>query len=134
MQEFVERIEYGNQNIGKPEEIDRFWLEGELRITPREQIQFLRRLYNNALPFSARSLSIVKDIAIVEQTPDYTLRAKTGVVGSRETTTQIGWYVGYLEQADNVYFFATNIDIHNDRDILTRIELTRRSLGDLGLL
>ena len=135
MQQWVEKANYGNRNIGEPQEIDRFWLEGELRITPQEQIQFLRRLYNNTLPFSERSLSIVKDIAIVEQTPDYTLRAKTGVVGSQdETTPRIGWYVGYLEQADRVYFFATNIDINNDRDILARIQLTRLCMGDLGLL
>ena len=35
MQEFVSKIEYGNQNIGKSADIDRFWLEGELSITPK---------------------------------------------------------------------------------------------------
>ena len=127
MQEFVNRIEYGNQNIGGKEDIDKFWLEGELRITPREQIDFLRRLYQNDLPFSQRTMDLVKDIAIAEQTPDYVLRAKTGLA------SEIGWYVGYLEQNDNVYFFATNLDLNPSIDPAVRLEVTRLCLQDLGL-
>jgi beta-lactamase class D len=135
MQEKVNQIGYGNSNIGSPEDIDKFWLEGELRITPQEQIQFLRRFYNNDLPFSERSLDIVKDIMIVEATPNYTLRVKTGLVGFPPMeNTRISWYVGYLEQNDNVYFFATNIDIRSEDDADKREQLTRRCLEDLQLL
>lgn len=96
MQKWVTQARYGNQKIGGKDDIDKFWLEGELRITPQEQIQFLRRLYNNDLPFSKRSLSIVKDIMLMEQTPDYTIRGKTGWIGFVDNVTpKIGWYVGY---------------------------------------
>jgi beta-lactamase class D len=64
MQKWVTETGYGNQKIGGKEDIDKFWLEGELRITPQQQIKFLRRLYSNDLPFSERSLSIVKDIRL----------------------------------------------------------------------
>jgi beta-lactamase class D len=135
MQTLVRQSTYGNQDIGNPEDIDTFWLTGKLRITPESQIQFLRRLYHNELPFSKRSLSIVKDIMIVEQTPEYTIRAKTGWVGFEDTTKpQIGWYVGYLEKGKEVYFFATNIDIRDDNDPSARIDLTRRCFEDLKLL
>lgn len=135
MQEKVSQIVYGNSKIGNPEDIDQFWLEGELRITPQAQIQFLRRFYNDDLPFSERSLATVKDIMIVEATPDYTLRVKTGLVGFPPIeNTRMGWYVGYLEQNDNVYFFASNIDIDSDDDVNKREELTRLCLKDLQLL
>lgn len=135
MQKWVAQARYGNQKIGSKDDIDKFWLEGELRITPQEQIQFLRRLYSNDLPFSKRSLSIVKDIMVVEQTPDYTIRAKTGWVGFEgNISPQIGWYVGYLEKGKNVYFFATNIDIRNQKDPSARLDLTRRCLKDLAVL
>jgi len=133
MQKLVAQSGYGNKNIGTKEYLDKFWLEGKLRITPQEQIQFLNRLHKNDLPFSKRSLSIVKSIIIVEQTPNYTLRAKTGWVRG-VVTPEIGWYVGYLEQGKNIYFFATNIDIRNKNDTAARIEVTRRCLKDLGLL
>ena len=91
--------------------------------------------WQNELPFSERSLSIVKDILIVEKTPDYTIRAKTGFVGfDGMVKPEIGWYVGYLEKGNNTYFFATNIDIQNPKDVANRIELTRRCFQDLGLL
>jgi beta-lactamase class D len=135
MQKYVTQASYGNQKIGTKEQIDSFWLNGELRIAPLQQIQFLRRLYANELPFSARSISIVKDIMIVEQTPDYTIRAKTGLIGFGDNKVkQIGWYVGYLEKGKNAYFFATNIDIRNPKDVANRKEVTRRCLKTLSLI
>jgi beta-lactamase class D len=136
MQKWVTQAGYGNQKIGNAGDIDKFWLEGELRITPQEQVQFLRRLYKDDLPFSKRSLSIVKDIMIVEKTPEYTIRGKTGWIGfGGNTTPQIGWYVGYIEKGKEVYFFATNIDIRNAKqDPSARVELTRRCFKDLALL
>jgi beta-lactamase class D len=140
MQDFVTKIAYGNQNIGAQEDIDKFWLEGALRITPRQQIDFLRRLQQDDLPFAQRNIDLVKDIAIAkrgrspiaEQTSNYVLRAKTGLATS--VTPQIGWYVGYLEQNDNVYIFATNIDVVSDNDVAARLEVTKLCLQDLGLL
>lgn len=132
MQEFVSKIEYGNQDIGKKEDIDRFWLEGELRITPKQQINFLRHLYSNELPFSQQTIDLVKDIAIAEQTPDYILRGKTGLAIS--VTPNIGWYVGYLEQNNNVYFFATNLEMSSQIPLAARLEVTRLCLQELGLL
>jgi beta-lactamase class D len=132
MQNFVTKIQYGNQNIGAKENIDNFWLEGKLRITPRQQIDFLRRLQQNDLPFAQKNIDLVKDIAIAEQTSNYVLRGKTGWVTS--VTPQIGWYVGYLEQNDNVYFFATNIDVVTEKDVAARLEVTKLCLQNLGLL
>lgn len=135
MKEWVTQVGYGNQQIGEPDEIDQFWLNGKLQSTPKAQIQFLRRLYKNDLPFSERTLTIVKDIMIMEKTPDYTIRAKTGWWGfGDDLKTDIGWYVGYVEKGENVYFFATNIDIRHEKDGSARLELTRRCLQDIGVL
>lgn len=132
MQGWINKVGYGNRNIGTATDIDSFWLQGPLKITPKEQVNFLQRLYQGNLPFSQRTIDIVKDIMILEKTPDYTLRAKTGWL--TRSKQQIGWFVGYLEQNDNVYFFATNIDVNKREDLPARIEITRSSLKDLGLL
>jgi len=135
MQKWVTQVAYGNQKIGGQEDIDKFWLRGELRITPEQQIQFLRLFYNNDLPFSKRSFSIVKDVIILEKTPDYTIRGKTGWVGFDDgVKPQIGWLVGYLEKSKNVYFFATNIEIRSEKDASARMELTRRCFKELAVL
>jgi beta-lactamase class D len=88
MQNFVTQAQYGNRQIGAPDRIDRFWLEGPLQITPKQEIEFLQRLERNNLPFSQRAIDLVKDMMVVEKTPDYTLRGKTGWVDD------VGWFVG----------------------------------------
>lgn len=50
MQGFIDQVGYGNRQIGT--EIDRFWLEGPLQITPKQEIEFLQRFERNDLPFS----------------------------------------------------------------------------------
>ncbi|MFB2970276.1 class D beta-lactamase [Aerosakkonema sp. BLCC-F183] len=132
MQQFIDRVGYGNRQIGTAEQIDRFWLEGPLQITPKQEIEFLRQLEGNNLPFSERTLELVKDIMIVERTPTYTLRGKTG--WANKVNPNIGWFVGYLQQNNNIYFFATNLAMSNANDAPKRLEITRRSLKVLGLL
>jgi beta-lactamase class D len=132
MQEFVRRLEYGNRNASG--RVDNFWLDGTLEISADEQIDFLRRLYNAELPVSRRSIDIVKEIMVMERTPDYTLRAKTGG-GSRGGGKVIGWFVGYVERGENVYFFALNIDGADFASIRERrIQMTRQILASLGYL
>lgn len=132
MQQFVNQVKYGNRQIGTPKQVDRFWLDGPLKITPKQEIEFLQQLEGNNLPFSQPVIDLVKDIMIVERSPIYTLRGKTGSIFSVEPN--IGWFVGYLEQNNNVYFFATNITMPNLEDAAKRLEVTRRSLKQLGLL
>ena len=103
MQYWVALARYGNRKTGGS--IDQFWLQGDLRITPAQQIDFLKRLYLNQLPFSMRNLDIVKKIMVVEQGDGYVLRAKTGWA----VTNSVGWYVGWMEKGNDVYFFSTCI-------------------------
>ena len=131
MQKFITQVGYGNQRIGTDENIDKFWLEGPLQITPKQQIAFLQKVHAGKLPFSQRNLDLLKDIMIIEQTPTYTLRGKTGWVTS--TNPDIGWFVGYLEQNNKVYYFATNIDMPDIKLAADRIKITRRCLEMLGL-
>ncbi len=131
MQKFITQVGYGNQRIGTDENIDKFWLEKPLQITPKQEIAFLQKVHAGNLPFSQRNLDLLKDIMIVEQTPTYTLRGKTGWVTS--TNPNVGWFVGYLEQNNQVYYFATNIDMPNPKLAPARIKITRRCLEMLGL-
>ncbi|BAX80412.1 class D beta-lactamase [Labilibaculum antarcticum] len=129
MKYWVEASNYGNKNINGG--IDVFWLRGDIRISPNQQIDFLKKLYLNQLPFSQKNQEIVKKIMIVDQTANYTIRAKTG--WAVRIDDQIGWYVGYLERAGNVYFFSINIDIKNSNDAAKRKILVSKILDHLQL-
>ncbi len=130
MQAYLDSAGYGNRTMGGP--IDMFWLNGGVRITPREQVKFLVKLYTNRLPFSQRTMSLVREIMIAERTKEYILRAKTGLSGVG--ATEVGWYVGYVERGRDVYFFATELDIRKDDDVRARVELSREILTYLGVL
>lgn len=132
MQQYVDAVGYGNQDISGA--IDTFWLEGGLSISPNEQIDFLKRLYFDDLPFSERSLEIVRDIIVLEETDAYRLSGKSG--WAQRVEPQIGWLVGYVERDDNVYFFATNVEsaAPDERFGNSKFEITDKIIGDLGLL
>jgi beta-lactamase class D len=104
IQYYMDAVKYGNQDA---DGADPFWLNGALKISADEQVEFLRRLYHGDLPFSQRSMEIVKEILLLEATDAYQLSGKTG--SGQIDALYIGWFVGFLEQADNVYFFAANI-------------------------
>jgi beta-lactamase class D len=102
MKYWIDKANYGNRDTTGG--LDKFWLYGGLRITPQQQIDFLQRLHDNTLPFSQRSMDIVKKIMVAKDTSDYILRGKAG--WGMRPNEDIGWYVGYLETNGNVYYFA----------------------------
>ena len=133
MKYWLDKVNYGNADTSGG--IDKFWLSGGLRITPLQQIDLLKRLRNNMLPFSQRSMDIVKNIMIAEGNMDYTIRGKTG--WSSQDNKDIGWYVGYLETKGNVYYFANCIqtaDLNNNNFGKARKEIVYQILNELKLI
>ena len=132
MKKWLDLIGYGNADTSGG--IDMFWLSGGLRITPEQQVLFLKRLYEDKLPFSKRTMDIVKQIMVAKDTATYTLRAKTG--WGDQGGQDIGWYVGYLQTKDNVIFFATCIQRPRSDELgfmRARIEITVAILKELKL-
>lgn len=135
MKEYVAKLNYGNMDISGG--IDRFWLDGAIRISADEQIEFLKNLFNYKLPVSKRNIDIVKDILIKEKTDKYIFSGKTGtnVISNGGAKKNIAWYVGYVEQNDNVYFFALNFDSDKwDGLYEARVDITQKILNHFGLL
>ncbi len=130
MQHWVHQAGYGNTDIGGG--IDTFWLEGDIRITTLQQIDFLRRFYHQTLPFSQKTQATVKRMMIREQTDTYTLRYKTG--WAMRAQPQAGWFVAILEENGNVYHAVSNIVIEDNTDAPAREASVRQALQALGLM
>lgn len=128
MREWIDRLGYGNRDISGA--IDQFWLSGGLRIAPRQQVEFVRRLYADELPFSERGRRIVKDILMLERTDAYVLRGKTGLAAP--DGVGVGWFVGWVERGNRAWVFASNVAIRGD--ISLRKSLALEILADLGLI
>ncbi len=131
MQRWLDSLQYGNAAMGS--DIDSFWLDNSLKVSPDEQLGLVKRLYFDQLPFQKRTQDIVRDAMIQENNTAYTLAYKTGW-GFDEKNESVGWMVGWIEENGHPYFFVTlvtsadkNIDMR-----AVRLNITRGILKQLG--
>lgn len=112
MQEGINKLNYGNKNIGN--KVDQFWLVGPLEISAREQVDLLIALAQSKLPFALENQKQVQDITILKQSDNFTLHGKTGWA-TDNIKIPIGWFVGWVENKDNIYAFALNVDLSDGK-------------------
>lgn len=124
--EYLKQMDYGNKVVGN--DIKNFWVDESLKINTFEQIKFLKKLYKNDLPFKQKDIDTLKNIMIDDKNDNYTIRAKTGWEG------RYGWYVGYVETKNDVWFFAMNIDTKSKDDLPKRKAITLETLKLKGII
>jgi beta-lactamase class D len=133
-QQYLKRCGYGNINLSEPG--TDFWNFGPFAISPINQVALLVKVYNSQLPFSKRNLSVLKRVMVTEKTSKYIIRSKTG--WTRWQGEDIGWWVGYVERNENVYFFATRLikkrTDSNPRFGECRKTITKTVLKQLGAI
>jgi beta-lactamase class D len=132
--DYLTASKYGNVDLSVND--DDFWNFGDLAISPVNQIEVLIGVYEESLPFRKESFKILKDMMIEQKTADYTLRAKTG--WTRDHGKDTGWWVGYVERGEHVYFFATRLikdrSVPNPDFGKCRKEITMKVLRQLGIM
>jgi len=131
---YLPLLNFGQMEVDSSD-VDLFWVQGQSIITQFEQIEFLQRFYNSELPVSKKSESLLKDMMIRERNPEYTLSGKTGMsIQNGEN----GWFVGYLEKEEKVYYFASNVSPRPEFDMdgfyQVRIDVVLRALEKLNIL
>ncbi|OQX97498.1 MAG: hypothetical protein B6I20_12505 [Bacteroidetes bacterium 4572_117] len=134
MTKLLGQIDYGNNNISSG--IDNFWLCGSLKISAKEQVEFIKKLYYNQVSgFSDKSQKIVKNIMLNETTDNYKLYGKTGGGGCFDDK-KIGWYVGFVETNTGSYVFAMNIIVNDFSYLMQKkqVSLTKKVLRDYKII
>lgn len=129
---YLKKVGYGNEKIGM--QVDTFWLDNSLKISADEQVEFLKKFYDYKLPFSKRSVDLVKKIMPSESYNNSVLKFKTGI-GKKEDGTYIGWLIGYVEKEKTVSFFAFNVDARTFEEVgKLRDEIPRTIMKQLKIL
>ena len=128
---YLKTLHYGNETPGS--DLENFWLDGDLRITAYQQIDFLKRLYSKNLPFKDEHLELLKTMMLDEQTAKSRIYAKTGWATPKDLEHH-GWYVGYIESPKGVYLFATNLVIPSSDVLPWRKKVTLEALKSKGIL
>lgn len=130
MRVYVSQFGYGNRDIGGSE--DSFWLDGKLRISALQEVEFLERLSIGKLPVHPKNLQAVKDMMFLDKIGNATLRGKTGWIPSGDN--KIGWFVGWVERGGETYIFALNLDPNEEKHVAARVSIAKALLVQLGAL
>lgn len=135
------REPYGNGDTGGG--LDRFWLDGALRIAADEQVAFLDRLRRGDLAFRPAHQAAVREIMLLEDGAGYRLFGKTGwatTLEGRDGTVSwegpdLGWFVGWVERSGEAWVFALNVEAGGPGFDLreARTGILYAVLEDLGL-
>jgi len=128
-----------------------FWTNGDLVVTPREQLDFLRRIFSGQLVTDAgasdgelrSAVNVVKEALVMPQgsitnaagTHPFPLRwgaqtvvrAKTG--NTRVGEDRISWLVGEIEQGSRKWVFASRVRAQGSLKSTAGAELALRELN-----
>ncbi|MEI8052428.1 MAG: penicillin-binding transpeptidase domain-containing protein [Bacteroidota bacterium] len=121
LKSWIDSISYGNRNVDGT--LDSFWMNNKLKISPDEQLGFLKRLYFDQLPFRKSVQESVRNMMIQEDNTAYKLSYKTGITFD-ENNNLISWTIGWVEENRHVYFFVNLIKTQDKN-----IEMKKTGLG-----
>ncbi len=121
LQSYVRKFDYGNMDVsgdpGKNNSLDRSWITSSLKISPEEQIGFMRKIVSRQLPVSAHTYEMVDRVVESWRLPGgVVVQGKTGTGapgpgntspdGTWDQAHAYGWFVGWAKKGDKTYVFA----------------------------
>ena len=127
---YIQEIGYGNENMSG--DFSTYWMESSLKISPIEQVELLTKLQNNSFGFAPENINAVKDAICLSSSDAGTFYGKTGT-GRVDGQDVNGWFIGYIETADNTYYFATNIGADSNAAGSNATEITMSILSDMNI-
>jgi beta-lactamase class D len=144
MLESLKKFGYASDTFER--ELTSFWLNGDLVVSPREQLEFLRRFARYELPVKHQHVDAVKAALLMPAgtltnasgTHDFALtwpgplivRAKTGnaTVGGE----RVSWLVGLVEASGRQYVFVARVRGQDQLPGTAGADLARNVLNALG--
>jgi bla regulator protein BlaR1 len=118
IQKYLDQLEYGNCDISEWDgsginplpQLNGFWLESTLEISPMEQVNVLADIFNGKSNFSKKNLEILKEVMLTQEDGAISVYGKTGTGQNSETKNRDnGWFVGMLDNSDERYYFAVHL-------------------------
>jgi len=147
MHEWLTRLKYGNADTSG--DVKFYWVNGTLRVSPDEQVAFLRQFFAGTLPVHGEYQHLVQEalvqkIGTVQNATGIhpldgvwdktTLTSKTGA--TRAANGQgVSWLVGQLKAEGRDYVFASAVWHDRDGvDALAGARLAARTFADRGII
>lgn len=123
----IDSLHYGKGIVSA--NMEKFWLDNSLKITPDEQLGLIKKLYFNQLYFQKRSQDILKKMILKEDNASYKLSYVATSEGKQS------WVLGYVEENKHVYFFVLSTQSLNSENLLNKnINVLKAILLQQGFL
>ncbi|SAI74319.1 Beta-lactamase OXA-1 precursor [Bordetella ansorpii] len=115
-QQYTTAFQYGNEDVsgdaGKHNGLDGAWIVSSLRVSPMEQIGFLRKLVNRRLPVRPEVYGMVEPLFEIDPSREgWHVYGKTGTGspgdnGRYDREHAYGWFVGWARKDGRQVVFA----------------------------
>ncbi len=144
LQKYLHAFKYGNEDMSAG--ITNAWLVSPgsqspaLKISPYEQVEFMKNLWTDNLPATKRAQNLTREITFLETSPNgFKLNGKTGSnYYDKEKKLSLGWFVSHIQNGEKEYIAVTNFsDLTPTTDSsyggLRAKQITKDILAEQGL-
>lgn len=109
----LSELEYGNcdisqwegSNINPYPELNGFWLNASLKISPLEQVAVLSKIFEGKSIYDMQDIEILKKVMLTQDNGTRQIYGKTGSGSDGEA-----WFVGFIETAEQRRYFAVYLN------------------------
>lgn len=117
MQEELDELYYGNCDISDWEgfmnthnsnqALNGFWIESSLKISPKEQVEVMERIFGEQSVYSQKTQNYLKQVMLVQeqQNADISIYGKTGMGISQENLVDT-WFTGFADTINGRSYFC----------------------------
>ena len=105
----LQQLNYGNcditewkgSDLNPSEDLNGFWLGSSLKISPLEQVNVMKEIFQGQTIYSDEQITILKNVMLYDEANQFSIYGKTGTNQNKE-----GWYVGMAKKDNTDFYFA----------------------------
>lgn len=128
MQKELDKLQYGNCDISDWEgrlntnndnrALTGFWIESSLLISPWEQVEVMKRIFDDNSDYTEKTKNELKQVMLVpgQEQADISIYGKTGM-GAADGIAVDAWFTGFAERAERKLYFCVYLGRTDNMDI-----------------
>lgn len=128
MQQELKKLDYGNCDISDWEgylntnnnnrALTGFWLESSLKISPKEQVEVLERIFGEYSVYSQETQNNLKQVMLLseQQDRDMLVYGKTGL-GKSQGVVVDAWFTGFADTTNGRRYFCVYLGETDGKDV-----------------
>lgn len=120
MQKELDKLQYGNCDISdwkgrlntnnNNRALTGFWIESSLRVSPKEQVEVMERIFGENSDYSEKTQNELKQVMLASEQDgtDITIYGKTGM-GKAKGIVVDAWFTGFAEGTEGRIYFCVHL-------------------------